>query len=143
MWDVNTEAVVYNKKRFLFDSSWAKMEGVTQAVERGWNIQMDGTPMYQTGIDEYNWVPGLNGGKPALKVNIDPSLFTVNHLLCNSGLSWDENLVRILFHDRDATEILNIRGLDPRGEDLCLCNFAVKGNFSVHAAYVSMLNEKI
>ncbi|GER45366.1 tryptophan synthase alpha chain [Striga asiatica] len=37
----------------------------------------------------------------------------VNDLLCNGGLCWDENLVKILFHDRDATEILNIRGLNP------------------------------
>ncbi|GER46211.1 ribonuclease H-like superfamily protein, partial [Striga asiatica] len=63
--------------------------------------------------------------------------------MCNSGLCWDENLVRILFRDSDASEILNIRGLNPRGEDLWLCHFSVKGNFSVHAAYHSMINEKI
>ncbi|GER33795.1 CBL-interacting protein kinase 3, partial [Striga asiatica] len=64
-------------------------------------------------------------------------------LLCNGGMCWDETLVRILFHERDATEILNIRGLNPRGDDMWQCTFFDKGRFSVHVAYVSLLKEKI
>ncbi|GER38003.1 ARF GAP-like zinc finger-containing protein ZIGA4, partial [Striga asiatica] len=89
----------------------------------------------KTGLGDYHWVPGLNGGKPEIKVQIDANMFRVKDLLCNGGVSWDSTLIKALFKDEDASEILKIKGLIPNSEDVINCSFATKGKFSVKTAY--------
>ncbi|GER39679.1 serine/threonine-protein phosphatase Pgam5, partial [Striga asiatica] len=90
---------------------------------------------YCSGLGDYHWVPGLNGGKPEIKVQIDANMFRVKDLLCNGGVSWDSTLIKALFKDGDASEILKIKGLNPNSEDVLKCSFATKGKFSVKTAY--------
>ncbi|CAA0823185.1 Unknown protein, partial [Striga hermonthica] len=45
---INTDTEVgKRRKRFLFDKAWVKMEGVTEAVKEGWQVEVEGSFMFQ------------------------------------------------------------------------------------------------
>ncbi|GER28978.1 hypothetical protein STAS_04812 [Striga asiatica] len=81
----------------------------------------------KTKISECNWVPGLNGGSPTLKAEINGSLFWVKDLLIAGGLHWDSTLIKALFEERDANLILQINTLNPNVADKWRCSFQGKG----------------
>ncbi|GER32603.1 ATPase synthesis protein 25, partial [Striga asiatica] len=77
-------------KRFSFDKSWAGMEGAQEAVKDGWQIDVEGSSMFQ--LSDHKWLPGVAGGKPSLKVSINEQMFWVKDLLIAGGCRWDVNL---------------------------------------------------
>ncbi|CAA0828925.1 Ribonuclease H-like superfamily protein [Striga hermonthica] len=86
-------------------------------------------------ISDHKWVPGIIGGKPSLRVQIDGQMFLVQDLILAGGCGWDENLVKALFLEEDADRILQINSLDPRLADQWNCSFVDKGKFSVKRTY--------
>ncbi|GER43782.1 succinyl-CoA:3-ketoacid coenzyme A transferase 2B, partial [Striga asiatica] len=104
--DIDKE-LVDKKKRFMFDSRWIKMEAVELAVTEGWKVDRDGTPMYQV-------QQRLKRTRMSLLAWSKP----VRDLMCDGGKRWDDRLVRALFKQDDADEILKIKGLNPLTDDL-------------------------
>ncbi|GER49920.1 hydroxyacylglutathione hydrolase [Striga asiatica] len=84
-----------------------------------------------TKINNYNWVLGIQGGKPQLRVQIDGHLFCVKDLLVAGGCGWDEAIVKTLFEEEPAVKILQIKSLNPRASDIWGCSFLSKGSFFV------------
>ncbi|GER32755.1 D-tyrosyl-tRNA(Tyr) deacylase, partial [Striga asiatica] len=92
---------------------------------------MDGTPMYQVHQKVKSTRMALMEWRKPLKRNSEETIQKLT------------SKMEELRGEGDATEILKIRGLNPNGEDLWMCKFSVKGKFSVHADYVSLMKEKI
>ncbi|GER32750.1 RNA-directed DNA polymerase (reversetranscriptase)-related family protein [Striga asiatica] len=113
-------------------TSWASLLPILQK-----QFQITVRNGAKTKISECNWVPGLNGGSPTLKAEINGSLFWVKDLLIAGGLHWDSTLIKALFEERDANLILQINTLNPNVADKWRFSFQGKGKgkFSVKQAY--------
>ncbi|GER37270.1 ACT domain repeat 3 [Striga asiatica] len=79
-----------------------------------------------TRIADLNWVPGIKGRSPAIRIQVDGAAFRVKDLLGIGGYHWDVNLVKAMFQERDAEEVLKITTFNPKLPDKWKCTLDAK-----------------
>ena len=86
-----------------------------------------------------NWLPRNSGLRVLVKKN-RTRLKWVSELFISGTRRWDENLIRHLFYNHDAEEILRLH-IQTIGEgDLIAWHYEKNGMFSVKSAYRLALN---
>ncbi|GER27368.1 thiazole synthase [Striga asiatica] len=104
-----------------------------------WNLMDRNSLKLSRELNDCHWVPELRGRKPVLISQIDANVIKVKDLMCGGGKMWDDRLIRALFRQDDAEEILKKKGLKPLTDDVWSCSFSKKGIFSVKAVYPMLL----